>query len=349
MSDADAAAVRIEDERFAIHLRNALHSCAAADAVALIDLDRRDVRQGAGDREGMELLHALGVAIFNPDGADASERDYAGETFGAGQCWTWGLDGCHALPLAGTDATLVLGLTVGTAFPERRRLFDCLRFDDAAGALAAFARLAELAPVGRALLQAGNGGIQTYRRAGSERSQNWRGFDHCVPAALLAEARRWMRGEDGGAGDRRWIRAATRSTDDTTARWLRLPYSSNLLVAVSAPRVADLTPAALVLCNDVLRDIVAQMLAAGLKTEVDPFPQSAAAFNELLRRLRELPPDDLVNRLVLGGFADHPLGDGEDRMRCAECIYFLRNRRWCDLPELPIPVEPDWFCRLWRM
>jgi len=28
---------------------------------------------------------------------------------------------------------------------------------------------------------------------------------------------------------------------------------------------------------------------------------------------------------------------------------YLPNAKWCDLPELPIPVEPDWWCRLWKI
>jgi hypothetical protein len=36
-------------------------------------------------------------------------------------------------------------------------------------------------------------------------------------------------------------------------------------------------------------------------------------------------------------------------MRCQECMYYLVHRKWCDLPELFVPVEPDWYCRLWRI
>ncbi len=49
---------------------------------------------------------------------------------------------------------------------------------------------------------------------------------------------------------------------------------------------------------------------------------------------------------MIGGFTDHPYG--EDQMRCLECMYYLVHRKWCDLPELAVPVEPDWWCRLWR-
>ena len=92
---------------------------------------------------------------------------------------------------------------------------------------------------------------------------------------------------------------------------------------------------------------IAEMLADGLKTQVEPFPETEKEFNDLLVELRRLAPDDLKGRLVIGGFLDHPYGP--DNMRCMECMYFLANRKWCDLPELAVPVEPDWWCRLWRI
>ena len=92
---------------------------------------------------------------------------------------------------------------------------------------------------------------------------------------------------------------------------------------------------------------IAEMLANGLQTQVEPFPRTEKEFYEIQDALRALPPDDVKGRLVIGGFLDHPYG--EDNWRCADCIYYLANRKWCDLPELMVPVEPDWYCRLWRM
>jgi hypothetical protein len=92
---------------------------------------------------------------------------------------------------------------------------------------------------------------------------------------------------------------------------------------------------------------IAEMLANGLDTEVEPFPTTEKEFYEIQDRLRALRPDDIKGKLVLGGFLDHPYG--ADNWRCADCIYYLANRKWCDLPELALPVEPDWYCRLWRM
>ena len=99
--------------------------------------------------------------------------------------------------------------------------------------------------------------------------------------------------------------------------------------------------------NPALRKRIADLMAAGLETDVEPFPTTEKEFAEIASRLRELDPKDLKGKLVIGGFIDHPYGP--DNWRCADCIYYLANRKWCDLPELAVPVEPDWYCRLWRM
>jgi len=98
--------------------------------------------------------------------------------------------------------------------------------------------------------------------------------------------------------------------------------------------------------GDLLK-VIAEMLAAGLKTEVEPFPETDKEFGDILLRLRQLDPDDLEGKLVIGGFVDHPYGP--DKQRCMECMYYLVHRKWCDLPELAVPVEPEWWCRLWRI
>ena len=99
--------------------------------------------------------------------------------------------------------------------------------------------------------------------------------------------------------------------------------------------------------DDKLRDTIGGMMAAGLKTQTEPFPETGKEFGNLLDEVRELAPDDLKGKLVLTGFVDKPYGP--DQMRCQECMYYLVHRKWCDLPELAVPVEPDWWCRLWRI
>ena len=99
--------------------------------------------------------------------------------------------------------------------------------------------------------------------------------------------------------------------------------------------------------ENALRRKIEQVLGAGLQTQTEPFPETEKEFTQLLAELRALPGADLEAKLVLSGFTEKPFGP--DRMRCQECMYYLVHRRWCDLPELSLPVEADWWCRLWRI
>ena len=99
--------------------------------------------------------------------------------------------------------------------------------------------------------------------------------------------------------------------------------------------------------DEQLREQIGALMAVGLKTQTEPFPETDKEFGQLLAAVRELAPTDLNGKLVLTGFVNQPYGP--DQMRCQECMYYLVHRKWCDLPELALPVEPDWWCRLWRI
>lgn len=92
---------------------------------------------------------------------------------------------------------------------------------------------------------------------------------------------------------------------------------------------------------------MAELMRAGLETQTEPFPETDKEFAAILAELRQLDPADLRAKMVIGGFVDHPYGP--DQQRCLECMYYLVHRRWCDLPELAVPVDPNWWCRLWRI
>ncbi len=132
----------------------------------------------------------------------------------------------------------------------------------------------------------------------------------------------------------------------------RIPFAPQLVVTLEAEALggeASVWRLARNLAQDVLRELIGKILATGMETLQQPFPQTDIEFEDILGRLRQLSGKDLDERLRIGGFADHPV-EGDDRsMRCRECIYFLPHRRWCDLPELPLPVEADWYCRLWKL
>lgn len=108
-------------------------------------------------------------------------------------------------------------------------------------------------------------------------------------------------------------------------------------------------------CGDnLLRTVIAGILESGIGADTS-LAADDQEWQVIVKRLRTLERDDLLAHLSIGGFADHRLGDegemedGAMVLRCQECIYYLPKRRWCDLPELPVPVEAHWYCRLWKL
>jgi hypothetical protein len=96
-----------------------------------------------------------------------------------------------------------------------------------------------------------------------------------------------------------------------------------------------------------LRVTIGNLLAAGLKTQTEPFPETHVEFAQVLDELRQLPRDAYKEKLIVSGVTNKPYGP--DQNRCSQCMYYLVHRKWCDVPEQSIPVEPDWWCRLWRI
>jgi len=98
---------------------------------------------------------------------------------------------------------------------------------------------------------------------------------------------------------------------------------------------------------------MALLLDGGLQTRWQARAYSAEAVAEVLVRLQPLAPPDLHGKMVQAGFTRLPYVDPEDadgiEQSCATCMYFERHRGWCDLPELMLPVRPEWSCVLWRI
>ena len=99
--------------------------------------------------------------------------------------------------------------------------------------------------------------------------------------------------------------------------------------------------------ENALRGRIDKILATGLKTTTEPIPVDNHEVATILSSLQALDASDLEAKLVLSGFTNTPYG--EDKARCQECMYYLVHRKWCELPEHAVPVEPDWWCRLWRI
>lgn len=96
-----------------------------------------------------------------------------------------------------------------------------------------------------------------------------------------------------------------------------------------------------------------RLLAQGLQTDLAHRAYTSEEVAAICRRLQILPADDLEAKLVAAGFMRWPFvhPDDEDGIAqsCATCMYFERHRRFCALPELKLPVEPEWSCILWRI
>lgn len=95
--------------------------------------------------------------------------------------------------------------------------------------------------------------------------------------------------------------------------------------------------------QDSLRQQVTRLLAGGIATAREPVPQTSEEAREIIEAL--MGNTTLEHKLVTAGFALHP----RDGQRCKECMYYRVTARWCVLPELNLPAEEDWWCRLWRI
>ncbi len=116
-----------------------------------------------------------------------------------------------------------------------------------------------------------------------------------------------------------------------------------------APDAAAEAPAA----GDARLARIERLLRDGLATEWATRAYTDDAVHQVCRRLQALPGDDLESRLVIAGFTLEPYVDPADdagiEQSCATCMYFERHRGWCALPELQLPVAPEWSCVLWRI
>ncbi|CAE6784452.1 hypothetical protein [Nitrospira defluvii] len=105
--------------------------------------------------------------------------------------------------------------------------------------------------------------------------------------------------------------------------------------------------------DDILRSKLQQLLKDGLKTEVEPRAYTSEMVTQLVSRLQAIPPDHYADKLTAAGVTLTPYAPPEDdddlKQSCETCMYFVIHRQFCDLPELHLPVEKDWSCRLWRI
>jgi len=100
--------------------------------------------------------------------------------------------------------------------------------------------------------------------------------------------------------------------------------------------------------DDSIRKQVEALLKVGLETEVYPGADDQEQVVEIVTRLQK-SDGSLEQRLIIGGFTLDPIEYEEIEQACETCMYYLVHRRYCELPELDVPVEAEWSCRLWRI
>ena len=103
--------------------------------------------------------------------------------------------------------------------------------------------------------------------------------------------------------------------------------------------------------DNALRDQLERLLVGGLETEWRQRAYDNETVDSVVTRLHTAEPEDYVAKLVLAGFTDQPYtGESEDIIQaCETCMYYVVNRKYCELPALRLPVKPEWSCRLWRI
>lgn len=100
--------------------------------------------------------------------------------------------------------------------------------------------------------------------------------------------------------------------------------------------------------DDDVRENIHSLLASGLKVEVFPRADTHDEVLSIVSRLKAAG-NDLKAKLVIGGFTLDPIVHADIEQLCETCMYYKVHRRYCELPELDVPVEPEWSCRLWRI
>lgn len=103
---------------------------------------------------------------------------------------------------------------------------------------------------------------------------------------------------------------------------------------------------------DRTREVSRQLLTAGLQTDWQLRAYEDADVRKLVAALQMVPSDDIKEKLRLTGFTLIPYVHEEAPdidQACSTCMYYEVHRKYCNLPELKLGVEPEWSCILWRI
>jgi hypothetical protein len=101
-----------------------------------------------------------------------------------------------------------------------------------------------------------------------------------------------------------------------------------------------------------VRANIAGLLEGGLLTNWQQRAYTSDEIARVVARLRLIASADLQSKLQIAGVTAHPYTPPEDadlEQGCSTCMYFERNRQYCNLPEFALPMRPEWSCVLWRI
>jgi hypothetical protein len=100
------------------------------------------------------------------------------------------------------------------------------------------------------------------------------------------------------------------------------------------------------------RRAIEDALSNGLATDWPSRAYDDADVRRVVAALQAVPADAVNDKLRIAGFTLEPYAHPdmpEIEQACHTCMYFEPHRRWCNLPELELGVEPQWSCILWRI
>ena len=101
--------------------------------------------------------------------------------------------------------------------------------------------------------------------------------------------------------------------------------------------------------TEALRKKLQLILESNLEVELLPRAYTHSQILEIISRLQNVEPFDYKTKLQIAGFTLKPWGKGEDEQACEACMYYKVHQKFCEVPELMLPVEPEWSCRIWRI
>lgn len=93
-------------------------------------------------------------------------------------------------------------------------------------------------------------------------------------------------------------------------------------------------------------------LRGGLATDCAQRAYDDADVRRVVAALQAIDGNNIDAKLKTAGFTLDPYlhpDAPEIEQACHTCMYYEPHRRYCNLPELKLGVEPQWSCILWRI